>query len=252
MVDLLWNVLVVIVACCIVLHGDSLPRLIVWPARCLLGLMSIVIHVAAVAALWVDCALPYRSFYPVPGGPGMRPVAYHPQLQERVGSGSKLDWLNWWAGMLLRGVTFLLVALAVVCWLGWRFQIRSESAGFFLSYNLGIILGALVACPGINLFMRGLRAFWRGSEPPGLETEQSSEAQAIGVARPEPGWNRRLRAVIWRVTPLPTFLLVLTAGPLLTFPEQGLRLALLGLALGALLGYPVWTWSGYWSRRVAG
>ncbi|MFN8611307.1 MAG: hypothetical protein U0931_27430 [Vulcanimicrobiota bacterium] len=248
-ISFFWHLGVLAVALLVVAHGDSLPRLLVWPAWGLLGLVSLVIHVAAGGAVWVACALPYRGLSPVAGGPGMRAVEYHPQLQQRVGQGSQLDWLNWWAGLFLRGGVFVAALVATVLSVASWVPNNWGLAGFLLAWHLGVILGGLLASPGITLLMIALRGFWHASEPPELEQEPGRETEGIGMAPPEPGWKRRLLALTWRVTPLPTLLLALTAGPLLAFPEHGPRLAWLGLALGAVLGYPVWAWSQYWARR---
>ncbi|MBS2034626.1 hypothetical protein JST97_06555 [bacterium] len=247
-----WHIVALATALVVVAHGDSLPRLLVWPAWGLLSLVSFVIHVLAGASVWVDSALPYRGLSPVPGGPGMRPVAYHRPLQQRVGEGSRLDWINWWAGLLLRGGSFLGVLVATAFVLGLQLPSTWGFAGFALVYHLSIILAGLLASPGITLLMRILRGFWQRSEPPDLPETPAAEPDGIGVARAEIGWNQRVLALAWRLTPLPTLLLLLTAAPLLAFPEQGARLACLGVAVAAVLGYPVWTWSQYLARRALG
>jgi hypothetical protein len=232
----------------ILIKGAGLPGLILWPARALLFFVSMAFHIVSAAAVWGECALPYRSMSPVPGGPGMRPVAYHDQLQRRVGKGSGLDWVNWWAGLLLRGGTYLAVLVGgMVLALQW-IPASWGSCGSVLGWDLAVVAAGLVAAPLLTLLMKALRGFWSKTEPPELV---SQEPQGIGIARPSPSLQQRTWALFWRFTPLPALLLGLTALPMLLFPEQGLRLAGLGVAVAAVVGYPVWTWSDYLSRRYS-
>lgn len=120
--------------------------------------------------------------------------------------------------------------------------------GFLLTYDLAMLLAGAIASFGLSYLMRALRDFWSRNEPPELPPPTTPEG--IGVAQALPSLDQKIRALAWKVVPLPTLLLALTALPLITLPEQGLRLAWLGLALAAILGYPVWTWSDHYSRGL--
>ena len=182
------------------------------------------------------------------GGPGMRTVAYHSQLQKRVGRGSALDWLNWWVGLFLRVAVFLAVLIGTVFSVWDRLPASWHFCGFLLAYDIGVLVAGLIASFGLSHWMRVLGDFWSQTEPP--ELPEPTTPEGIGVAQFQPAINSKILALAWKVVPLPTLLLALTALPLLAFPEQGIRLAWLGLALSAILGYPVWTWSDYRSRRL--
>lgn len=246
--DVLLALAVLVLPPLILIKGAWLPALILWPARALFFFVTMAIQIMSGAAVWCECALPYRGVSPVPGGPGMRPVAYHPQLQRRVGTGSSLDWANWGAGLFLRGGAFLAVLVGVVVLLMERIPPSWGFCGFVLAWDVAMAAAGLVSAPLLTLLMKALRSFWSKTEPPEVV---SVEPEGIGMATPLPGPQRRIWALIWRFTPLPALLLGLTALPMLLFPEQGLRLAGLGVAVAAVVGYPVWTWSDYRSRQLA-
>ena len=244
--DVLIGLAILIVPPVILIKGAGLPGLILWPARAVLFLVTMAVQVLSAAAVWTECALPYRGVSPVPGGPGMRPVEYHPQLQRRVGTGSRLDWVNWVAGLCLRGGSFLAVLLAgMTLALAW-IPVDWGLCGFVIAWNLSMAAAGLVAAPLLTLLMQALRAFWRRTEPPEVDPVES---EGIGVAQPSATLRRRVCSLVWRFLPLPALVIGLTAGPMLLFPEQGPRLAWLGVAVAAVVGYPVWTWSDYRARR---
>lgn len=227
----------------IVCNTPRLPSLIVWPAWLLLFFLTSVVTTLAVGGVWGECALPYRGMHPMPGGPGARTMTYHPQLQRRVGTGSWMDWLNWLMGIALRFGLFLVVlvgglALVPHSW---------GEGGLLVSLNFLMALAGFLAVEIPRVLITALGRFWSAAEPPDLP--EAAELEGIGVAPPVRDWRNRIRALLWICIPLPCLLLALTAAPLLLFdPALGLRLACLGAAVAAVLGYPVWIWSVYRSR----
>ena len=232
----------------ILIQGAGLPSLLLWPAWLVLFMLSMAVQITSAGVVYCECALPYRGVSPVPGGPAMRPVNYHPQLQRRVGTGTRLDWINWAAGICLRGGSFVVVLVVVAVLLMEWIPASWGFCGFVLAYDLATVAAGLVAAPLLTFLMQALRGFWSSTEPPEVALV---EPEGIGVSRPSPSLQRRIWALLWRFTPLPALLLGLTAGPVLAFPAQGLRLAWLGVAVAAVLGYPVWTWSDYQYRKLS-
>ena len=228
----------------IVCNSSRLPSLMVGAAWILLFFLPSVVASLAAGGVWGECALPYRGMHPMPGGPGARTIPYHPQLQRRVGTGSRMDWLNWLAGIALRvGLFFFtLVGGLVLVPRSWG------DCGLILSLNLLMAVAGFVAVAIPNALITALGRFWETTEPPDLP--EAPEQDGVGVAPPIQDWRDRIRALFWRYAPLPCLLLGLTAAPLLLFdPVLGLRLACLGAAAAAVLGYPVWIWSVYRSRH---
>ena len=231
----------------VVCNASRLPGLMVGAAWVLLFLITSVVTMVSVGAVWDECALPYRGMHPVPGGPAARSSPYHSQLQRRVGTGSRLDWLNWLLGIALRASLFLFISVGGLMLVppSWG------EAGKVLCWNFILLLARFVAVTIPNVLITALGRFWATTEPPDLP--EAPEPDGVGVAQPTRDWRNRVKALLWLCAPLPCLLLGLTAAPLLLFsPELGLRLACLGAALAAILGYPVWNWSIYRSRVQSG
>ena len=230
----------------VVCKASRLPSLMVGAAWILLFFITSVVTMTSVGAVWGECALPYRGMHPMPGGPAARSIPYHPQLQRRVGTGSGLDWLNWLVGIALRASLFLFISVGGLMLVppSWG------EAGEILCWNLVVLLAGFVAVAIPNVLITALGRFWATTEPPDLsDLPEAPEPDGVGVARPTRDWRDRVKALLWLCAPLPCLLLGLTAAPLLLFrPELGLRLACLGAATAAILGYPVWNWSVYRSK----
>lgn len=229
----------------VVCNASRLPILMVGAAWILLFFLTSLVTILAVGGVWGECALTYRGMHPAPGGgPGARTIPYHPQLQRRVGIGSRMDWLNWLAGIALRAGLFLLVLMGglVLVPLSWG------DCGLILSLNLLMALAGFSAVAIPRLLITALGRFWAAAEPPDLP--EAPEQDGVGVAPPSRDWRDHMRALLWLGAPLPCLLLALTAAPLLIFDaELGLRLACLGAAAAAILVYPVWIWSVYRSQH---
>ena len=244
MVDLICLVVFMSVPGVVIANSSRLPSLMVGAAWSVLFFLTSVVTSRAVGEVWMECALPYRGMHPMPGGPAERSIPYHPQLQRRVGTGSWVDWLNWMAGIALRVGLFLSVLVGGLVLVP-RFW---GDCGLLLSLNLFMAVAGFAAVAIPNALITALGRFWSAAEPPDLP--QGAEAEEVGIAPPARDWRDQVRALLWRCAPLPCLLLGLTATPLLLFaPEPGLRLACLGAALAAVLGYPVWIWSVYRSRH---
>ena len=252
-VGLAWWALFLGVPLVIVWRADSLPVLLVWPAWAILTILCCFVNLLAIGGLGVACALPYRGVSPMPGGPGVRNTTYHSQLQRRVGVGTRLDWANWKAGILLRLGFFFVGLLPVMAWMDDHLTGRLGGYGLMtVGATAGLVVGALVGALVPAALERGLRFFWSRAEPPDLSDDTPVASEGIGPAPPLISWNRRIQAWSWRIAPLPTLLLLLTALPLLTIsdPASGTRWACLGLAAAAVLGYPVWIWGDHYARRL--
>lgn len=184
-------------------------------------------------------ALPWPSdFNPQPGGPGVRTLPFHPELQERMERHRPWDWLSWWAGIFLRGSIYvgglLILPLTLVKTVPQRFEL--------LILPVCACLGGLAALWIPTALFWLLGKLWSRAEPPRLPPR-------LEATRPQSAMAQMVS-----ILPLLLSCWLFTLGAYFSTPDPllGMQRASFGVAALAIFGYPLYVRCQYWARRWFG